>query len=110
MTDKPRRVPIGFVLLVAVLGVAMFWIPSAFVASRGAPWWLCMAVGALAFPVLPVIWQLAAERRRRRKLAIQKAPVRHVLTIRTGGRIQRGLSHAIQRRIQKTIRCGQQPN
>jgi hypothetical protein len=80
VTEQRRRVPIGFVLLVVVLGVVMFVVPSSFVASRGAPWWLCMTVGALAFPVLPVVWQLAGERRRRRRLAGAKTANKAVLT------------------------------
>ena len=80
MTEQRRRLPIGFVLLVVVLGVVMFVVPSSFVASRGAPWWLCLTVGALAFPVLPVVWQLASERRRRKQLAAAKAPNKSVLT------------------------------
>jgi hypothetical protein len=80
VTEQRRRIPIGFVLLVVVLGVVMFVVPSSFVASRGAPWWLCMTVGALAFPVLPVVWQLAGERRRRRRLAQVKTPNKAVLT------------------------------
>ena len=80
MTEQHRRLSIGFVLLVVVLGVVMFVVPSSFVASRGAPWWLCMTVGALAFPVLPVVWQLAGERRRRKRLAATKTPNKAVLT------------------------------
>jgi hypothetical protein len=80
VTDKPRRVPIGFVLLVVVLGAVMFVVPSAFAASRGAPWWLCMTAGALAFPVLPVGWHLFSERRRRARRAAAKTPSTTVLT------------------------------
>ena len=75
-----RRFSIGFVSLLLVLGVAMFWFPSAWAASRGAPWWLCLTVGALAFPVLPAVWQVVAERRRRTKLAALKTQRTSVLT------------------------------
>jgi len=78
--SEARRVPIGFVVLVAVMGIVMFVVPSAYAAARGAPVWLSATLGGLAFPVLPLAWHLFAERRRRARMAAAKAPTKGVLT------------------------------
>jgi hypothetical protein len=78
--SEARRVSIGFVVLVAVMGIVMFLVPSAYAAARGAPVWLSATLGGLAFPVLPVAWHLFAERRRRARLAGAKVPAKGVLT------------------------------
>ena len=51
----------------ALACVAMFEIPSAYAAARGAPWWLCLTIGLLVFPVLPVAWHIYGERNGRDK-------------------------------------------
>jgi hypothetical protein len=78
--SEARRVPIGFVVLVAVMGIVMFLVPSAYAAARGAPVWLSATLGGLAFPVLPLAWQIFGERRRRARMAAAKAPAKGVLT------------------------------
>jgi hypothetical protein len=78
--SEARRVPIGFVVLVAVMGIVMFLVPSAYAAARGAPVWLSAVLGGLAFPVLPLAWQIFGERRRRARMAAAKAPGKGVLT------------------------------
>jgi hypothetical protein len=55
-----------------VFGIAVFMLASAYLVERGQPKWLAGAVGALAFPVLPVVWQAIGERRRRARLAAAK--------------------------------------
>lgn len=60
-----RKVGLG--LLAALACLAMFDIPSAYASTRGAPWGLALAVGLLAFPVLPVAWHLWGERDKAKK-------------------------------------------
>ncbi len=52
--------------LVAIGGIALFLIPSAWIVHRGWPRVLAAVVGALAFPLLPGVWQFIAERKRKR--------------------------------------------
>ena len=49
-----------------VLCVAIFDVPSAYVIANGKPRWFAWALGALAFPVIPVVWNVLGERKRRR--------------------------------------------
>ena len=69
-----------FGVLVIVLGALLFLVSSAFVIDRGYPKVLAAIVGGLAFPVLPVAWQIWGERKRNRKLAEAKKPSKSTLT------------------------------
>ena len=69
-----------FGALVVVLGALLFVVSSAFVIDRGYPRVLAAIVGGLAFPVLPVAWQIWGERRRKARLAQEKKPSRSQLT------------------------------
>ncbi|MFT3698111.1 MAG: hypothetical protein QM831_33525 [Kofleriaceae bacterium] len=62
-----------FGILLVVLGAAMFTVASAFVIARGYPKIVAGIVGGLAFPVLPVAWQIWGERKRKAKLAAEAA-------------------------------------
>jgi hypothetical protein len=66
--------------LVVVLGASLFLVASAFIVDRGYPKVLAGIVGGLAFPVLPVAWQIWGERARRRKQAEAKKPAKSTLT------------------------------
>ncbi|MEO6772567.1 MAG: hypothetical protein ABI467_06020 [Kofleriaceae bacterium] len=66
--------------LFIVLGALMFLVASAFIVDRGYPKVLAGIVGALAFPVLPVAWQIWGERARRRKQAEAKKPSKSTLS------------------------------
>ncbi len=69
-----------FGVLVVVLGALLFVVSSAFVIDRGYPKVLAAIVGGLAFPVLPVAWQIWGERRRKARLAEAKKPSKSQLT------------------------------
>jgi hypothetical protein len=69
-----------FGVLLAVLGAAAFFIASAYVVDKGYSKILAGIVGALAFPVLPVVWQIWGERRRTAKRAEAKKPAKSSLT------------------------------
>ncbi len=62
-----------------VFGLAVFLFASAYLVSHDQPKWLAAAVGALAFPVLPVLWHVVGERRRRQRLAGDKVPRKSTL-------------------------------
>lgn len=62
-----------------VFGLAVSLFASAYLVSRDQPKWLAAAVGALAFPVLPVLWHVLGERRRRQRLANDKTPPKTTL-------------------------------
>lgn len=66
--------------LVVVLGALLFLMSSAYVVDRGYNKILAAIVGGLAFPVLPVAWQLWAERARKKKQAEAKKPSKSTLT------------------------------
>ena len=53
-------------VLIAVVCVALFLVPSAMLIHLGWSRWLALAAGLIAFPLLPVGWHLLAERRRKR--------------------------------------------
>ncbi len=74
-----------FAVLVIVLGALLFVISSAFVIDRlaegrGYGKVLAAIVGGLAFPVLPVAWQIWGERRRTRNLVEAKQTSKSQLT------------------------------
>jgi hypothetical protein len=71
MTSRTSRISMGVALAVGC--AAMFVVPSACVIDRGGPRWLALAVGALAFPLVPAVWHLIAERLRRRRVAASQA-------------------------------------
>lgn len=66
--SEPRRWgrTIAGGVLIAVVCVALFLVPSAWLIHLGWSRWLALAAGLIAFPVLPVGWHLVAERRRKR--------------------------------------------
>jgi hypothetical protein len=51
--------------LLALAGIVMFEVPSAYAIVRGAPGWLALAIGLLVFPVLPLTWHIVRQRQRR---------------------------------------------
>lgn len=57
------RLASGFAFLIVC--VAMFEVPSSLLVARGYSPWLALGVGAAAFPLVPLGWHLAAERKRR---------------------------------------------
>lgn len=52
-------------LFLAAFCVALFDTPAAYVAARGGPWWLSLAVGLATFPILALIWHALGERKRK---------------------------------------------
>jgi hypothetical protein len=72
MSTRGAKAVFGVVLV--VFGAAVFLFASAYLIARGQPRWLAGAVGALAFPVLPVAWHVIGERRRRARIAAAKTP------------------------------------
>jgi hypothetical protein len=75
-----RRQRFVFGAAATLVGVLMFVVASAYIVFRGWPHWLAAAIGALAFPIGPVTWQLIGERRRKKKLAAAKTPSKATLT------------------------------
>src|SRR5688572_8990184 len=63
---KPPKIVGGIV--VAVLWLAMFVLPSACIIAAGKPRWLALAVGLAAFPIAPLGWHGFAEWRRKKQL------------------------------------------
>lgn len=78
MSNRRQRFVFG--LVATLVGAAAFLIASAYLVFRHQPHWLAGAVGALAFPVLPVTWQLLGERKRRKRQAQEKKPSTSTLT------------------------------
>lgn len=78
MSNRRQRFVFGLAAL--LVGALMFVVASAYLVFRGQPAWLAAIVGALAFPVLPVTWQLLGERARKRKQAAAKTPAKASLT------------------------------
>jgi hypothetical protein len=64
-----RRGKIVFGVGVALFGALTFLAASAFVVSRDQPKWLAAIAGALAFPVLPAVWHVLGERKRKQRIA-----------------------------------------
>ena len=54
------------ILLIPLVGV---WTSSSMAAFANSVPWLAVTAGLLAFPVLPVVWELGAALHRRRKVA-----------------------------------------
>lgn len=77
MSTRSGKALFGVGLL--VFGLAVSWIASAYLVARDQPKWLAAGVGALAFPVLPVVWHVIGERRRRKRLAEAKTPPKTTL-------------------------------
>ena len=48
-----------------VVCIAMFEVPSSILVTRGYSPWLALGVGVAAFPVVPLVWHVIAERKRR---------------------------------------------
>ncbi len=67
-------------LFFAVVCLAMFDLPSAYVIARGWPVWLALTLGLLTFPVVPLGWHAWGERARKRRLAAAKTPPKAVTT------------------------------
>jgi hypothetical protein len=63
-------------LAIAVACALLFLIPSAYAVERGAPIWVAAVIGGLAFPVLPAVWHLIGERRRRARKAAAKGAIK----------------------------------
>ena len=53
-------------LFIGITCAALFLLPSAWLIDHGQSGWLALAVGLLAFPVVPLAWHFLAERRRAR--------------------------------------------
>lgn len=68
-----KAIWIAFVITTPVLGA---WVASSLAAYANGPVALAAASALLAFPVLPLLWEYASERRRRRN----KAAKPHILT------------------------------
>ena len=64
-----RRGKIVFGIGMVLFGALTFLAASAFVISRDQPKWLAAVVGALAFPVLPAVWHILGERKRKQRIA-----------------------------------------
>jgi hypothetical protein len=64
-----RRGKIVFGIGVALFGALTFLAASTFIISRDQPGWLAAIVGALAFPVLPAVWHVLGERKRKQRIA-----------------------------------------
>jgi hypothetical protein len=69
-----RRGKVIFWFGAVVFGALAFLFASSYLIWRDQPRWLAAAVGALAFPVLPVAWQIFGERRRKKVIAASKTP------------------------------------
>jgi hypothetical protein len=63
-----RRSRVTFVLFAVVFGAVVFLLSSSYLIERGQPGWLAAVVGGLAFPVLPLLWHVVGERRRRARV------------------------------------------
>lgn len=73
---SPRRITAyaGRGLLVLFAGFIVFDLASACAIARGAPFYVALAIGALACPILPLVWHVLGERKRKRKRAAMKKP------------------------------------
>lgn len=78
MSNVRHRLIFG--VLLVVLGAGAFLVASAYIVDRGYSKILAAATGALVFPVLPVAWQVWAERRRTRARAEAKKPTKSATT------------------------------
>lgn len=78
MSNRRQRLVFG--ILATLVGVVMFVVASSYIVFRGWPHWAAATIGALAFPVGPLSWQLLGERARKKKLAAAKTPAKTTLT------------------------------
>ncbi len=77
MSSRRGKAVFGFGM--AVFGAVVFFLATGYLIERGIPRWVAAGFGALAFPVLPVVWHLIGERRRRARVAAAKAPPKNAL-------------------------------
>lgn len=77
MSTKRGKAIFGIGLF--LFGLAVFLLASSYLVARDQPKWLAAAVGALGFPVLPVLWHVLGERRRRIRIAAEKTPPKTTL-------------------------------
>src|SRR5688572_10738985 len=66
MAKRMRIGPLLGLGLSALLCALLFLVPSSWFIHHGLPRWAAAAIGLLAFPIVPVMWQLVGERRRKR--------------------------------------------
>lgn len=68
-----RRLALDALWLLLVLAVtaAGAWLSSSLAAYLNGPRWLASALGLLAFPVLPLAWEMRAAARRRKKAGVR---------------------------------------
>jgi hypothetical protein len=78
MANARGRIVFG--LLVALLGGALFLVTSAYVIDHGYLKIGAAIAGALAFPIVPALWHLIGERRRKARIAERKQPPKATLT------------------------------
>ena len=64
MAGKRVVARLGGLLALLALCVALFVVPSAYAIANGKPHWFAWAVGLLAFPLIPLVWNVLAERKR----------------------------------------------
>jgi len=64
MAEQRGRSIVGIVVI-AIACALLFLVPSAWVIERGHSNWHALAAGLLVFPVLPGVWHLVGERRRK---------------------------------------------
>lgn len=96
--STPVRILVGlarlvWTVVVVLVPLAGVWVASSLAAFANGPVWLAVLAGALAFPLLPLAWELVSELLRRRAQA--RGPKRlSELRTRGGGSApeQRGLS------------------
>jgi hypothetical protein len=60
---SPRRLPWSLIICLPLAAASAF-IPFTGIERLGAPVWLAIAAAVIAFPALPLLWQLIAERQR----------------------------------------------
>jgi hypothetical protein len=69
LVDSPSVVPVvrrppWSLIICLPLAIASAFIPFTSLRNHGAPVWLAVAAALVAFPALPLLWQLIAERQR----------------------------------------------
>jgi hypothetical protein len=64
MAAKRVATRLGGLIVLLLLCVALFDVPSAYAVAAGRPRWLAWTVGLLAFPIVPLLWNILAERGR----------------------------------------------
>lgn len=66
-----------FVILVPLLGV---WVASSMMAYQNGPIWAIILIGALLFPIFPLLWELRAHTKYRRKIKDVEDPKPRLLS------------------------------